>query len=113
MKKDTKEVPILEPIMMAIPFFNDNILQEIRLIVKMVIIELDCVKRQTIIPVKKEERVFFVVLFKKFLIFPWFDSSIVFPSLVILYNNKQIKEIKINNIWMFIINYMLLKWFSC
>ena len=59
-------VPILEPITMANPFFNVNILDDIRLIVKIVIIELDWVIKQIIMPVKKLEKMVLVNLFKIF-----------------------------------------------
>ena len=72
---------MLEPITIASPFLKDNILDEIKLIVKMVIIELDCVIKQIKIPVKKLEKIVLVNLFKNFSIKVLFSFSIVFPSL--------------------------------
>ena len=106
-------MPILDPIIMANPFFKDKTLAEIKLIVRIVMIELDWVNKQTIMPVKKEDSVEKVNLSRIFFIRSWLFSSIVFPRSVMLYNNKQIKDKIINIDWAFMINYMFLKWFSC
>ena len=113
MSKDTKVVPILEPIKIASPFFKDKTFPEIKLIVNIVIIELDWVIKQMRMPVRNEENVEEVNLFKIFLINAWLLSSIVFPINAILYNNKQIKDKIMNNDFVYMVNYMLLKWFSC
>ncbi len=91
---------------MANPFFNVNILDDIRLIVKMVIIELDCVIKQIIMPVKKLEKIVLVNLFKMLSIKSLFSSSIVFPSLLMLCNNKKKDSMMIKKDLIFIFNYM-------
>lgn len=109
MSKETKVVPIFDPIIIERPFFKDKTFPEIKLIVKIVITELDCVNKQTIIPVIKEDITEPVNLFKTFRILSWLFSSIVFPRFVILYNNKQTKDKIIKKDEIFIINYMFIK----